>query len=47
MLYADCYMTHDELREMFDFSLYDKVRNSLPKCNERMPTIFDKVHKEK
>lgn len=47
MLYADCYMTHEELREMFDFTLYDKVRNSLPMCNQRMPTVYDKVHKEK
>ncbi|XP_002130771.2 delta(24)-sterol reductase-like isoform X1 [Ciona intestinalis] len=46
MLYADSYMTREEFREMFDHSLYDKVRKSLPLCDEAMPAIYDKVHKE-
>uniref|UniRef100_H2Y9T9 Delta(24)-sterol reductase n=1 Tax=Ciona savignyi TaxID=51511 RepID=H2Y9T9_CIOSA len=47
MLYADSYMTREEFREMFDHTLYDKVRKSLPMCEEAMPEIYDKVHKEK
>ena len=47
MLYADSYMTKEEFRDMFDHTLYDKVRASIPQCNERMPIVYDKVHKER
>ena len=46
MLYADSYMTREEFSEMFDHSLYNRIRKAIPLCKERMPEIYDKVHKE-
>ncbi|XP_076812306.1 delta(24)-sterol reductase-like [Clavelina lepadiformis] len=47
MLYADSYLTKAEFHAMFDHTLYGKVRASISFCEERMPEIYDKVHKEK
>lgn len=44
MLYADTYMTRQEFRQMFDHSLYDKVRNRL-QCGIAFPEVYDKVKK--
>ncbi|CAH1153510.1 unnamed protein product [Phaedon cochleariae] len=44
MLYADTYMTKEEFREMFDHSLYDKLRSQL-NCREAFPEVYDKVSK--
>nr|XP_039255655.1 delta(24)-sterol reductase-like [Styela clava] len=46
MLYADSYMTREEFYDMFDHSLYDKMRKSLPMCEKALPEVYDKVHKE-
>jgi len=45
MMYADSYMTRDEFRAMFDHSLYDKLRDSLPMCKQAFPEVYDKVSK--
>ncbi|XP_030025267.2 delta(24)-sterol reductase [Manduca sexta] len=45
MLYADTYTSLEEFRKMFDHTLYDKVRNSLPYCKEAFPEIYGKVNK--
>jgi delta24-sterol reductase len=42
MLYADTYMTRTEFREMFDHSLYDRVRTK-SKSAEAFPEVYDKV----
>ena len=44
MLYADTYMTKKEFREMFDHSLYDRMREQF-KCLKAFPDVFDKVGK--
>ncbi|XP_007428264.1 delta(24)-sterol reductase [Python bivittatus] len=44
MLYADCYMTREEFWEMFDGSLYHKLRQQL-QCNKAFPEVYDKVCK--
>jgi len=44
-LYADTYMTRKEFREMFDHSLYDKLRESY-NCIGCLPEIYDKISKE-
>lgn len=44
MLYADCYMNRDEFWEMFDGSLYNKLREQL-NCNSAFPEVFDKICK--
>ncbi len=44
MLYADSYMTREEFRNMFDHSLYDRVRNQL-NCVKAFPEIYDKVNR--
>ncbi|XP_792094.3 delta(24)-sterol reductase [Strongylocentrotus purpuratus] len=44
MLYADSYMTREEFREMFDHSLYDKLRKNL-KCEGAFPEVYDKINK--
>ena len=44
MLYADTYMTREEFREMFDHSLYDKLRKDL-KCVGAFPEVYDKINK--
>ena len=38
-------MTKEEFMEMFDGSLYLKVRKSLPLCEEAFPEVYDKVSK--
>ncbi|XP_028159708.1 delta(24)-sterol reductase-like isoform X2 [Ostrinia furnacalis] len=45
MLYADTYTTREEFRQMFDHTLYDKVRDSLPHCKEAFPEIYGKVNR--
>jgi delta24-sterol reductase len=45
MMYADCYMSRDEFREMFDHTQYDALRAQLPLCKEAFPEVFDKVSK--
>nr|XP_023025833.1 delta(24)-sterol reductase-like [Leptinotarsa decemlineata] len=44
MLYADTYMTKEEFRQMFDHSLYDKLRSDM-KCGDAFPEIYDKISK--
>ncbi|XP_064626464.1 delta(24)-sterol reductase-like [Lineus longissimus] len=44
MLYADSYMTKEEFRQMFDHSLYDKMRNKL-NCKTAFPDVYDKVNR--
>jgi len=41
MLYADTYMTKEELRQMFDHSLYDKLRTS--EVQAAFPDVYEKV----
>ncbi|KAG5885059.1 hypothetical protein JTB14_018289 [Gonioctena quinquepunctata] len=45
MLYADTYMTRKEFREMFDHSLYDKLRRQM-KCEEAFPEVYDKISRK-
>ncbi|XP_013414441.1 delta(24)-sterol reductase [Lingula anatina] len=45
MLYADSYMTREEFREMFDHTLYDKMRGQL-NCKKAFPEVYDKVNKK-
>lgn len=45
MLYADTYTTREEFRQMFDHTLYDRVRNSLPYCLDAFPEIYGKVNR--
>jgi len=45
MMYADSYMSRDEFREMFDHSLYDRVRTRLG-CDGNFPQVYDKVNKK-
>ncbi|XP_035456981.2 delta(24)-sterol reductase-like [Spodoptera frugiperda] len=45
MLYADTYTTREEFRAMFDHTLYDKVRDSLPYCKDAFPEIYGKVNR--
>ncbi|KAL8178617.1 UNVERIFIED_CONTAM: Delta(24)-sterol reductase [Gekko kuhli] len=44
MLYADCYMTREEFWEMFDGSLYHKLRKEL-QCSDAFPEVYDKISK--
>jgi len=44
MMYADSYMTKDEFRQMFDHTLYDKMRKKL-NCDGSFPEVYDKVNK--
>ncbi|XP_021103871.1 delta(24)-sterol reductase isoform X2 [Heterocephalus glaber] len=44
MLYADCYMDREEFWEMFDGSLYHKLRKQLG-CQDAFPEVYDKVCK--
>lgn len=44
MLYADTYRTEAEFRQMFDHSLYDKMRNKYD-CKSAFPEVFGKVNK--
>nr|XP_053640235.1 delta(24)-sterol reductase-like isoform X1 [Cherax quadricarinatus] len=45
MMYADSYMTREEYREMFDHSLYDKMRKKLH-CERAFPEVYDKVNRK-
>lgn len=45
MLYADCFRTRDEFRQMFDHRLYDRMRKEL-KCQEAFPEVYDKINKK-
>jgi len=45
MLYADSYLTREEFREMFDHSLYDKMREKLD-CKDAFPEVYDKVNRK-
>ena len=42
-LYAETLMTKDEMMEMFDCTLYLKMRKSLPLCEEAFPEVYDKI----
>lgn len=44
MLYADCYMNREEFWEMFDGSLYHKLRQQLG-CQDAFPEVYDKICK--
>ena len=44
MLYADTYTTREEFRNMFDHTLYDKMRKSL-NAEKAFPEVYDKVNK--
>ncbi|RDD37526.1 Delta(24)-sterol reductase [Trichoplax sp. H2] len=43
MLYADSYMTREEFYKMFDHTLYNKLRDSIPNCKDAFSEIYDKV----
>lgn len=45
MMYADSYMTREEYREMFDHTLYDKMRKELD-CTKAFPEVYDKVNRK-
>lgn len=45
MLYADSYMTRQEFRQMFDHSLYDRMRDKLD-CKQAFPDVYDKVSRK-
>ena len=42
-LYAETLMTKEEMMEMFDSTLYQKMRKSLPLCEEAFPEVYDKI----
>ncbi|NXW15628.1 DHC24 reductase, partial [Circaetus pectoralis] len=44
MLYADCYMTREEFWDMFDGSLYHKLREQM-NCKDAFPEVYDKICK--
>lgn len=44
MLYADVYMERQEYWEMFDGTLYHKLREQLD-CKDAFPEVFDKICK--
>ncbi|XP_071117270.1 delta(24)-sterol reductase-like isoform X1 [Haliotis cracherodii] len=45
MLYADSYLTREEFYDMFDHSLYDKMRLKLD-CWKAFPEVYDKVNRK-
>ncbi|KAK3590755.1 hypothetical protein CHS0354_017269, partial [Potamilus streckersoni] len=45
MLYADTYLTREEFSEMFDHSLYEKMRQKLD-CDKAFPVVYDKVNRK-
>lgn len=45
MMYADSYMTREEYREMFNHTLYDKMREQL-KAKQAFPEVYDKVSRK-
>ncbi|XP_063399264.1 delta(24)-sterol reductase-like isoform X1 [Mytilus trossulus] len=46
MLYADTYMTREEFHDMFDHTLYNKMREELPFCKQAFPEVYDKINKK-
>jgi delta24-sterol reductase len=38
-------LCREEFRAMFDHSLYDELRASLPLCQQAFPEVYDKVSK--
>lgn len=44
MLYADVYMERQEFWEMFDGTLYHKLRKELD-CEGAFPEVYDKISK--
>ena len=44
MLYADMHMSRTEFGEMFDHSLYDRMRKQL-NCEHAFPEIYEKVNR--
>lgn len=44
MLYADMFQTREEFRQMFNHTLYDKIRRELG-CETAFPEVYDKVCK--
>ncbi|XP_039279750.1 delta(24)-sterol reductase isoform X2 [Nilaparvata lugens] len=45
MLYAGTFATREEFREMFDHTLYDRMRKKF-NCEMAFPEIYDKVNKD-
>ena len=45
LLYADTFMTREEFREMFDHTLYDRVRKKY-NAEGAFPEIYDKIKPE-
>eukprot|EP00118_Oscarella_pearsei_P015990 m.149207 g.149207 ORF g.149207 m.149207 type:complete len:104 (+) comp38518_c0_seq14:1331-1642(+) len=45
MLYADSFLTRGEFYEMFDHTLYNKVREELG-CEKAFPVVYDKVSRQ-
>ena len=45
MLYADTYLSEEDFREMFDHSLYDKMRKQLG-CENAFPEVYGKVNRK-
>lgn len=44
MLCDDNFSTYDEFRQMFDHTLYDRVRKKY-RCEEAFPEIYDKINR--
>lgn len=44
MLYADVYMEQEEFWEMFDSTLYHKLRKEL-ECEQAFPEVYNKICK--
>ncbi|XP_076440884.1 delta(24)-sterol reductase-like [Babylonia areolata] len=45
MLYADSYLSKEDFRQMFDHSLYDRLRKSLD-CEKAFPEVYGKVNRK-
>jgi hypothetical protein len=45
MLYADCFRTNEEFRQMFDHRLYDRMRKQL-NCEQAFPEVYGKINKK-
>lgn len=43
MLCDDCFRTYDEFRQMYDHTLYDRVRKKY-KCEEAFPEVYEKIN---
>lgn len=41
-LYAECFQTREEFRQMFDHRLYDRLREKYG-CVGRLPEVYEKV----